>query len=43
MLSKYLVGYQNVKITNLKFKNEKSNKNKHNSKAVLKENEKKRH
>ena len=35
--------YQNVKIVKSKFKSEKSNKNKHKSSVVLKENKKKRH
>ena len=38
MFPKCLIEYQNVKIVKSKFKSEKSNKNKHESNVVLKEN-----
>ena len=41
MFPKYLIEYQNIKKAKSKLKSEKSNKNKHKSNVVLKENEKK--
>ena len=41
MFPKYLIEYQNIKKVKSKFKSEKSDKNKHKSNVVLKENEKK--
>ena len=43
MFPKFLIKYENVKMLTLKCKSEKSNKNKHKTYAVLKENKKKRH
>ena len=39
---KNLIEYQNVEIVKSKFKNKKSNKNKHSNNVVLKENNKKK-
>ena len=36
LFPKYVIEYQNVKIVNLKFKNEKSKKNKHTNKDLKK-------